>query len=55
MSDTYFEWRAGVTGPGWEVEGNDEVNSSLWPQNDRIGQVKGKTTVHHVDFLTLHI
>ena len=50
-----LEGWAGVAGPGGEVEGDDEVDPPLWPQDEGVGQVVGQAAVHHVDLLTLHV
>lgn len=50
-----LEWGAGVTGPCRKVKGDDEIDSALWPQNERVGEVVGQAAVHHMDLLTLHI
>lgn len=50
-----LEGRAGVAGSRGEVKGDDEVDAALRPKNERIGEVVGQATVHHVDLFTLHI
>lgn len=50
-----LEGRAGVAGSRRKVKRDDEVNSALWPQNERIGEVVGQATVHHVDLFAFHI
>lgn len=50
-----LERRAGVTGPCRKVEGDDEVDPTLRPQNERVGEVEGQAAVHDVDLFTLHI
>jgi len=46
---------AGVARPRGEVEGDDEVDAALRPQDERVGQVVGQAAVHHVDLLALHV
>lgn len=50
-----LERRAGVTGPCGKVKGDDEVNPTLRPQNERVGEVEGQAAVHNMDLFTLHI
>ncbi len=55
VKKTDLEWGAGVAGSCREVKGDDEVDATLWPQDERVGEVVGQAAVHNVDLLTLHI
>lgn len=50
-----LEGRAGVAGSCRKVKRDDEVNTALWPQDERIGEVVGQAAVHHVDLFAFHI
>jgi len=53
--DSDLEGRAGVAGPRREVEGDDEVDAALRPQDEGVGQVVRQPAVHNVDLFTLDV
>ena len=48
---SYLEWRGGVTGPGAEVEGQQQVDTALGAQHGRVRRVERQTPVHHIQLL----
>jgi len=48
MNDTYLERWGTITWPCTEVKGEDDVYSTLGPQDYWIRRIKGETSVYHV-------
>lgn len=50
-----LEWGAGVAGSCRKVEGDDEVDTTLRPQDEGVGKVVSQAAVHYMDLLALYI
>lgn len=51
----YLERRVIIGSPRAEVEGQDEVDTALLTQHQRIWRVEGKAGVHHVHMLLVRL